>query len=183
MQIMPLLNGVVQQDDPHKLDLYLSEPSPGNRFGTGLVAEADGQVIGFAAGAGIGLSLPGLQVSGEEIARRIALLDVIAVHPDHRRKGVGTALRDALLDHFREAGHRLVMAKLAAGRTDLVPIYSGWGWTVGNPGAGLPVALGPDPVVLAEEPTIRVAWTALAPQVRVDPSVVPGALVVAGAFD
>ncbi|MFG3276011.1 GNAT family N-acetyltransferase [Streptomyces luteogriseus] len=180
---MPLLDGVVEQDDPHELDLYLSNASPGNRFGTGLVAEADGQVIGFAAGAGIGLSLPGLQVSEEEIARRIALLDVIAVHPEHRRRGIGTVLRDAVLDHFRAAGHRLVMAKLAAGRPDLDPIYSRWGWTVGHTGAGLAVALGPDPVVLAEEPTTRVAWTALAPQVRVDPSMVPGALVVVGAFD
>ncbi|SEB60542.1 Acetyltransferase (GNAT) family protein [Streptomyces sp. PAN_FS17] len=154
-----------------------------NRFGTGLVAEADGQILGVIAGAGIGLSLPGLEVTEEEITRRIALLDVLAVHPDHRRQGIGALLRNALLDHFRRAGHRLVLAKLAAGRRDLVPVYSGWGWTVGNPGAGVAVELGPDPVVLAEDPTTRVAWIALAPGVSLNSSVVPGALVVSGAFD
>jgi hypothetical protein len=50
----------------------------------GLVAEVDGEVVGVVAGAGIRLLLPGLQVSGEEITRRIGLLDVLAVHPDHR---------------------------------------------------------------------------------------------------
>ncbi|MGQ4389068.1 GNAT family N-acetyltransferase [Streptomyces sp. SAS_270] len=180
---MPLLHGVIAQDDPEELGLYRLAPSPASRFAAGLVAQANGQVVGVAAGAGISLALPGLQVSDEEITRRIALLDVIAVHPDHRRRGIGPLLRDALLDHFRAVGHRLVMAKLAAGRRDLVPIYSAWGWKVGHPNEGVAVALGPDPVVLAEEPATRVAWTGIDPHVRQDLFLVPGTLVVAGVFD
>jgi hypothetical protein len=75
------------------------------------------------------------------------------------------------------------MAKLAAGRRDLVPIYSAWGWNVGHPNAGVAVALGPDPVVLAEEPATRVAWTTLDPRVHQSRSLVPGTPVVAGVFD
>ncbi|MFD4481596.1 GNAT family N-acetyltransferase [Streptomyces sp. NPDC058471] len=174
---------MIKQEDPEELALYLSAPSSANRFAAGLVSQGNGQVLGVAAGAGISLALPGLQVSEEEITRRIALLDVIAVHEDHRRRGIGALLRDALLGHFREVGHRLVMAKLAAGRRDLVPIYSAWGWNVGHPHAGVGVALGPDPVVLAEEPATRVAWTAIDPQVHQDLTLVPGTPVVAGVFD
>ncbi|MDQ1052048.1 GNAT superfamily N-acetyltransferase [Streptomyces sp. V4I2] len=61
--------------------------APANRFAAGLVAQANGHVLGVVAGAGIGLTLPGVRVSEEEITRRIAL---IAVQPDHRRKGLGT---------------------------------------------------------------------------------------------
>ncbi|WP_307680656.1 hypothetical protein [Streptomyces sp. V4I2] len=75
------------------------------------------------------------------------------------------------------------MAKLAAGRRELVPLYSGWGWNVGHPNAGVAVALGPDPVVLAEELATRVAWTALDPQVHQELSIVPGTPVVTGVFD
>ncbi|MFF2438777.1 GNAT family N-acetyltransferase [Streptomyces sp. NPDC058107] len=115
---MRLLEDVVTQDTPEPLNLYLSTPSAANRFGLGLVAEVDGEVVGVVAGAGIRVIVPGLKVSEEEIARRIGLLDVLAVRPDHRRKGVGTLLCNSLLDHFRTVGHRLVVAKLAAGRHD-----------------------------------------------------------------
>ncbi|MGP4004445.1 GNAT family N-acetyltransferase [Streptomyces sp. 8N706] len=179
---MQLLQGVIEQDNPETLDLYLSEPSPVNRFGVGLVAEADEEVVGVVAGAGIGVLLPGLQVSEQEIARRIGLLDVLAVHPDHRRRGMGALLCNSLLNRFRDGGHRLVVAKLATGRRDLIPIYSGWGWNVGNPGAGVAVEIGPHQVVIAEDPAARTAWTALAPQVRPIPSGVPGVSVVTGMF-
>jgi GNAT superfamily N-acetyltransferase len=179
---MRLLQGVVEQDDPAALDLYLSAPSAANRFGVGLVAEVDGEVVGVVAGAGIRVLLPGLQVSGEEIARRIGLLDVLAVHPDHRQRGMGGLLCNSLLDRFRDMGHRLVVTKLAAGRHDLVPIYSGWGWSVGDPGAGVAVEIGPHHVVIAEDPAARTAWTALATGVRPIPSELPGVSIVAGAF-
>ncbi|MER6616321.1 GNAT family N-acetyltransferase [Streptomyces xantholiticus] len=182
-QAMHLLHGVVEQNDPKALDLYLSEPSPANRFGLGLVAEVDEEVVGVVAGAGIRVLLPGLRVSGDEITRRIGLLDVVAVHPDHRRKGIGTLLCDSLLDGFRRAGHRLVVTKLAAGRHDLVPIYSAWGWRVGEPGAGVAVEIGPHQVVIAEDLSARTAWTALTTKVRPIPSGLPGVSVVTGMFD
>ncbi len=121
-------------------------------------------------------------MSEEDIVQRIGLLDVLAVHPDHRRTGVGALLRDQILDRFRDVGHRLVMAKLAAGRQDLVPIYAAWGWSVGNPGAGVAIQIGSEPLALAEDPATRVAWTALAPEVRLDPSLLPGVPLVTGVF-
>lgn len=132
------------------------------RFGAGLVATDNGKVIGVIAGAGIQIDLPGPQVSEEEIATCIGLLDVLAVHPDHRRTGMGALLRDHLLEHFRNVDHRLVIANMAAGRADLVTIHTGWGWTVGNPGSGLAVAIGPDPLALAEAPSTRVRTPAIA---------------------
>ncbi|MGW6099797.1 GNAT family N-acetyltransferase [Streptomyces sp. NPDC055157] len=173
---------MVTQDTPEPLNLYLSTPSAANRFGLGLVAEVDGEVVGVVAGAGIRVIMPSLKVSEEDITRRIGLLDVLAVHPDHRHQGVGTLLCNSLLDHFRAVGHRLVVAKLAAGRHDLVPIYSGWGWSVGNPGAGVAVEIDPRPVVIAEDPAARTAWTALASGVRPIASGIPGVSIVTGIF-
>lgn len=182
---MPLLRGVTNQRDAENLELYLSEPSPANRFGVGLVAEADGMVVGWGAGAGIGVVMPGLDVSEGEIARRIALLDLLAVHPDHQKRGVGSLLSTTLLDldRFKDMGQRLVVAKLANGRRDLIPIYSGWGWNVGNPGAGLAVNLGSYPVVIAEDPAARIAWRALSSRVRPISTRVPGEVIVSGMFD
>ncbi|MFF4675064.1 GNAT family N-acetyltransferase [Streptomyces sp. NPDC001279] len=182
-QVMYLLQEVVQQRDPEALSLYLSDPSPANRFGTGLVAEDGGRIVGVVAGAGIRLDMPGLQVSEDEIARRIALLDVLAVEPGHRRQGIGALLHDSLLTYFQDLRHRLVLTKLAAGRSDLVPRYSRWRWNVGNVGAGVAVAIGPDHLVLAEDPAVRTAWFPLTPQVRSTLSGFPGISVVTGAFD
>ncbi|MQY40252.1 hypothetical protein SRB17_82830 [Streptomyces sp. RB17] len=181
-QVMHLLEGVIEPSDPGQLDPYLSAPSAANRFGSGLVAEDHGKVVGVVAGAGIKLTVAGLEVSEEEITQRIGLLDVLAVHPGHRRTGVGSLLRDHLLDRLRDVGHCLVMANLAVGRRDLVPIYAAWGWTVGNPGAGIAIQIGSEPLALAEDPGTRVAWTALAPEVRLDSTLLPGASIVAGVF-
>ncbi|MFI0990596.1 GNAT family N-acetyltransferase [Streptomyces exfoliatus] len=179
---MHLLQDAVEQQDPESLSLYLSEPSPANRFGVGLVAEVDGEVVGVVAGAGIRLPLSGLAVSGEEIARRIGLLDVLAVDPGHRRQGIGALLCDSLATLLQDGGHRLMVTKLAAGRHDLVPLYTSWGWKVGNPGEGVAVEIGPHHVVIAEDPSARTAWAALTPQVRPVPSRLPGVSILTGMF-
>lgn len=119
-----MLRGVAEHRDPEKLELYLAETSPANRFGVGLVAEVDGKAVGFVAGAGIAVALSGLDVSEEDITRRIGLLDILAVHPDYQRRGIGALLCTTLLDRFRDTGQRLVVAKLANGRRDLIPIYA-----------------------------------------------------------
>lgn len=167
--VLDLLQDVIEPQSTQKLDWYLEEASADNRFAVALVAEIAGAVVGVAAGAEISLGLPGLQVSEEEIARRICLLDVLAIHPEHRRRGLGGLLVRTLLDQFREAGSRVVMTKLAAGRHDLVPVYTRWGWSVGLPGAGLPVAVGPDPLVIGEDPAVRTAWKPLVSGVRLSP--------------
>jgi GNAT superfamily N-acetyltransferase len=183
-RVMQLLQGTIEQEDPEALSLYLSKPSVANRFGTGLVAELDGKVVGVAAGAGIRLTLSGLEVSEGEIARRIGILDVLAVDPDHRRQGIGRLLVDALLTQFQDRGHRLMLAKLAAGKHDLVPLYSSWGWSVGEAGAGLAVEIGPHYLAIAEDPAVRTAWVALTAKVRPIPGGLPWAPpVVSGMFD
>lgn len=61
----------------------------------------------------------------EEITRRIGILDVLAVDPDHRRQGIGSLLCDTLVSAFQDGGHTLMLAQLAAGKHDLVPLYEG----------------------------------------------------------
>lgn len=51
-----------------------------------IVAEVDGRAVGFTLGVGSGPT---------------ASVDALVVHPDAARRGVGTALHDALLDQVR----------------------------------------------------------------------------------
>lgn len=182
-RVMELLRDTIEQKDPEALSLYLSDPSPANRFGMGLVAEVDGKVVGVAAGAGIGLRLPGLEVPEEEIARKIGILDVLAVDPDHRRQGIGALMCDSLVTQFQDRGHALMLAQLANGKHDLVSLYENWGWTVGAMGAGLAVEIGPHQLVIAEDPATRTAWAPLNARVRMVPGPMPWIPVVSGMFD
>lgn len=77
--------------------------------------------------------------------------------PGHRRQGIGTLLVDTLVTTFQDGGHTLMLAQLAAGKHDLVPLYEGWGWTVGAVGAGLAIEIGPDQLVIADDPDTRTA--------------------------
>ncbi|MFJ1958730.1 GNAT family N-acetyltransferase [Streptomyces microflavus] len=170
-EVRVLLEDVADNADSMALDIYFGDAS-GNRFATCLVVERHGEVVGVVGGVGLSLTLAGLGVSEMEIARRIRLLDFLAVRPADRGAGLGTLLTTSLLDQFRGEGARLAVTYLAAGRHDLVPVYTGWGWTVGLRGAGLPVRIGSDPLVIGDEPALRTAWKALTPGVRA--STLPG---------
>ncbi|MGW1154841.1 GNAT family N-acetyltransferase [Streptomyces rubiginosohelvolus] len=156
----------MENAESQNLDLHFAKLSTDNQFATCLVAERQGAVVGVAGGAGLNLTLEELGVTKVEIARRIRLLDFLAVRPTDRGAGLGTLLTTTLLDRFRSNGARLVVAHLAAGRHDLVPVYTAWGWTIGPRGAGLPIQIGSDPLVIGDAPTLRGAWKALAPGVR-----------------
>ncbi|GAA2640955.1 GNAT family N-acetyltransferase [Streptomyces vastus] len=177
-----LLVGTVEVRDLRHLDLYLEAPSPANRYGIGLAAEEDGEVVGAACGAGIALGLAGMPISEEEVQHRIGLVDFLTVHVEHRRQGLGARLHDALLNGLRDSGHRLVLGKMAADRRDLVPVYTHWGWSVGARGAGVVVDFLGDPIALAEEPTLRVAWKSLTPGVHLAPLGRLGVPAVTGVF-
>lgn len=160
-----LLQGVVENSKG--LETYLPDgPLRENQFCVGLVAEQEGKVLGVIAGKGVMLSLDNLPVSQEEVVRRVALLDLLAVHPDHHGLGFGTLLHNAMVERFRTSGHRVMMANLASGRRDLLPIYRKWGWNVGEQGAGIAIEIGTGPIALAEDAATRVAWQALSPEVR-----------------
>lgn len=182
-RVMELLAEAIEQTEPEALSLYLTEPSATNRFGIGLVAEVDGKVVGIAVGAGIVLGLPELEVPEEEVTRRIGILDVLAVDPGHRRQGIGALLVDTLVATFQDGGHTLMLAQLAAGKHDLVPLYEGWGWTVGAVGAGLAIEIGIDQLVIAEDPDTRTAWAPLTARVHTVPGPMPWIPVVSGMFD
>ncbi|MFD5977453.1 GNAT family N-acetyltransferase [Streptomyces bacillaris] len=164
-EVRELLKDVADNASSQNLDIYFGEPAD-NRFAACLVAEHEGEAVGVVGGVGPNLALPGLAVPGTEIARRIRLLDFLAVRPADRGAGMGTLLINTLLDRFRADGARLMVTYLAPGRHELVPVYTAWGWTIGERGAGLPVQIGPDPLVIAENPAFRTAWKALVPGVR-----------------
>ena len=65
-----------------------------------LVAEADGTIVGFVA-----YLLNDADRTGE--------VWLLAVHPDHQRRGVGTALNNAALAKMREGG--MVLAVVGTG--------------------------------------------------------------------
>jgi len=65
-----------------------------------LVAERDGQVIGYAYAAQF----------RDRAAYRFAAEDSIYIHPDHMGAGVGRALLDALLSTSAEAGFQRMFA-------------------------------------------------------------------------
>jgi GNAT superfamily N-acetyltransferase len=64
---------------------------------TVLVAEADGQVIGFVAAT----------VRDED--RRLGEIEMLAVDPSHQGRGTGTALTERATDWLRERGMRVAM--------------------------------------------------------------------------
>ena len=77
----------------------LAEPPPGEDWAA-FVAEADGRVVGW--------------VSAERISTtstaNVGSVNMLHVHPEHRRRGIGTALLTAANDYLRPLGIRRVRA-------------------------------------------------------------------------
>ncbi len=71
-----------------RLDLDASPPDRPSR---------PGHLAGYLVG-GLGQRAPMFRV------RAVGMIHDLAVHPDHRRRGIGRALVDAALDHFRQRG-------------------------------------------------------------------------------
>jgi ribosomal protein S18 acetylase RimI-like enzyme len=70
-----------------------------------LVAVADGEVVGL-----LDLELEPAAGVLHETERRGGVIWHVAVHPDHRRRGIGTALVDRAVDLARDARLELVQA-------------------------------------------------------------------------
>jgi GNAT superfamily N-acetyltransferase len=92
------------------LEKGIRECAEAVRTQPGLVAEIDGEVSGF-------LTITRPYPQAPEISW-------LAVHARDRRRGVGTALIDALIDQLRTDGDRLVLVKTLSDRTDPGPEYA-----------------------------------------------------------
>ncbi|MET8092168.1 GNAT family N-acetyltransferase [Micromonospora sp. NPDC005220] len=77
----------------------LAEPPPHGGWAA-FVAEVDGRVVGWTSAE------PNASTSVPDFGN----VNLLHVHPDHRRRGVGTALLTAATDHLRPLGVRRVRA-------------------------------------------------------------------------
>ena len=75
----------------------------------GLVADVDGTLAGF--------------VIGYMTRGSVAHIVTLDVHPSHRRRSLGTALMEELLDRFSRAGAREARLEVATGNTGAIAFY------------------------------------------------------------
>jgi GNAT superfamily N-acetyltransferase len=84
-----------------------------------LVAQDDGQVIGVAYVA---------TIRSAEHCGLVAWLEELYVAPDHRGRGIGTALMTAVLERAREAGIVAVDLEIDAGHARAASLYQRFGF-------------------------------------------------------
>ncbi|MEU7756202.1 GNAT family N-acetyltransferase [Micromonospora sp. NPDC049101] len=77
----------------------IAEPPPEEDW-TAFVAEADDRVVGWVSAERIGTTA----------AADVGGINLLHVHPEHRRRGIGTALLTAATDYLRPLGIRRVRA-------------------------------------------------------------------------
>jgi len=81
-----------------------------------LVAELDGQVIGFL----LGVMVPTPSASG--------YVHLVGIHPDHRRRGVGKRLYGQFTERCRAAGMKRIKSLAAAGHEGPVRFHESMGF-------------------------------------------------------
>lgn len=81
-----------------------------------LVAEVEGRVVGYVIG----------------LCKRWGEGHVIslAVHPRHRRRGIGRALMEALLARFKERGMQAVRLEVRVSNTPAIKLYEKLGFRI-----------------------------------------------------
>lgn len=87
------------------------------RNATALVACDDGEIIGFVIGY---------------LTGRTGVIYTIDVHPDHRRKGVGSALLDAIEREMRAAGARRFRLEADTSNRAALDLYRKAGYVEGE---------------------------------------------------
>ncbi|MFI2710144.1 GNAT family N-acetyltransferase [Micromonospora sp. NPDC018662] len=128
----------------------IDQPPPGEDWAAWVV-EADGQVVGWASAyRNMQTSTPGV---GE--------ISTLHVHPDHRRRGAGTALLDAALDHVRAIGSTRV---LGHARAEALPFAQRHGFTPSRELRYSALDLDPAPPMPEPPPGVR-----LLPAAGLDP--------------
>jgi ribosomal protein S18 acetylase RimI-like enzyme len=91
------------------------------------VADEGGKVVGFAYG--YFKEVPG-EVLERWGAKRVGSIELMAVAPAHRRKGLGRSLVDKLLDEFKKAGADMVLLNCPAQATEARSLYTAMGFDV-----------------------------------------------------
>ena len=83
-----------------------------------LVAEEDGEVLGWAS----------LRPFSDRAAYRDTAETACYVHADHRGRGVGKQLKQALIEHARQQGFHTLIAKATCESRASMHINSGFGF-------------------------------------------------------
>lgn len=91
---------------------------------TGLIAELEGQIVGFILG----------EISGQEfrVPYTIGWIDTIGVDPAYQRKGVASALLNQVIKNFREMGIETVYTLVNWSSWDLLQFFKNTGFTRGD---------------------------------------------------
>jgi GNAT superfamily N-acetyltransferase len=90
-----------------------------------LIAEEDGQVVGFVHAAF------GPNAAETAVSTDIGIICILAVHPGHRHKGIGTTLLHRAEDYLRGRGAKQL---IAGGMRPLNPFYFGLYGGADSPG-------------------------------------------------
>ena len=122
--IIKLANDHAFFDGPtHESDLEVTYEFP-QGF---LVAEDDDTIIGFVYG--YFRDVP-TEVLANWNASKVATIELLAVDPDYRHQGTGTALLERLLEIFKEAGTDLVGLHCPVQANDAKQLYERFGFEV-----------------------------------------------------
>jgi len=91
---------------------------------TGLVAEIDGQIVGFILG----------EISGQafRVPYTIGWIDTIGIDPVHQREGVASALLNEVIKNFRQMGVETVYTLVNWSSWDLLQFYKKAGFSRGD---------------------------------------------------
>ncbi|MEU7590064.1 GNAT family N-acetyltransferase [Micromonospora sp. NPDC049230] len=128
----------------------IAEPPPEEAW-TAFVAEADDRVVGWVSAERIGTTSTA-DVGG---------INLLHVHPEHRRRGIGTALLTAATDYLRPLGVRRVRAMALP---DALPFASRHGYEPSREVRYSALDLNPAPALPEPPPGVR-----LRPIAEVDP--------------
>lgn len=122
--VIKLANEHAFFDGPtHKRDLDITQAFP-QGF---LVAENEDTIIGFVYS--YFRDVP-TEVLANWNVSKVATIELLAVNPDYRNQGTGTALLGRLLEIFKEAGTDLVGLHCPVQATDAKQLYERFGFEI-----------------------------------------------------
>ncbi|MEU8155358.1 GNAT family N-acetyltransferase [Micromonospora sp. NPDC048986] len=140
----------------------IAEPPPEEGW-TALVAEVDAEVVGWVSA----------ECAGWTSTPNFGDISLLHVHPEHRRRGIGTALLTAATDHLRPLGIRKVRAMA---QPDALPFARRHGYEPSREVRYSALALDPVPALPEVPPNVR-----LLPISDLDPHLLYAADVAAAA--